>query len=402
MNYNFSKIAKKLNVLVFGTICFAFLIYSGFYYLSKEIMNYYFETSSFIVNSEEPYVESLQKYISQNNMSLSDCNQLVDWIKENNITYFTISKDRELLYGVTYIDGLIMDGNATESLHNTWQYFIPVKFSDVEADVFIYATFTEKYYEILSISSALISIILGFLFIYFSIRHVIFNLQHDLELSEKREAELKKDKESIIRSMAHDLRTPLTGLITFAEIIKIENIDGKINEEHIDKVIYKANEIKELTDQIFDLSMLNNLEDISLGPKELFESALEDYLSDFCFVMEGQGFVVDSQKIEWRNINVAVNTIFLGRIINNLISNICKYGKLGTEIIIGTKYSEEFAGVYISNIIDQEKSALDSTGVGMKNVLSMMEQMGGRFLSEQEKDIFSVYLWFPIYDVKAE
>lgn len=383
-------------------MCLAFIAYSGFYYLGKEVMNYYFETSSYIVNSEKPYVESLQNYIFENEIAVNDCDQLVDWIKEKNITYFTVSKERELIYGVTYIDGLIMDGNASESLHNTWQYFVPVQFSDCVVDVFIYASFAEKYYETLSIVSALVAIILGLLFTYFSIRRVIYNLQHDLELSEKREAELKKDKENIIRSMAHDLRTPLTGLITYAEIIKIENNDGNVREEHIEKVIYKANEIKELTDQIFDLSILNNLEDVTLEPKELFESALEDYLSDFCVVMEGQGFKVNSNKIKWEKVNVAVNTNFLGRIINNLISNICKYGKNNTEVEIGTIYREGFAGIFIKNIIEQEKSDLESTGVGLKNVLNMMEQMRGKFESEEKGELFTSYLWFSIYDDNVE
>lgn len=55
--------------------------------------------------------------------------------------------------------------------------------------------------------------------------------------------------------MAHDIRTPLAGLQSYAEIIKMENKKGAIPTEHIDVIFNKICEIKGLTDQLLTIHL---------------------------------------------------------------------------------------------------------------------------------------------------
>ena len=52
--------------------------------------------------------------------------------------------------------------------------------------------------------------------------------------------------------------------------------------------------------------------------------AFGDYLSELCALLEYEGFKVNTDRLEWRQISVCINTDFIGRIMNNIISNIEK------------------------------------------------------------------------------
>ena len=73
--------------------------------------------------------------------------------------------------------------------------------------------------------------------------------------------------------MAHDLRTPLTSLITFLEIA-IKKSANDENQEYIQKSYQKANQIRELTDQVFDFFLIRKQEKIELDPPANVEYAI--------------------------------------------------------------------------------------------------------------------------------
>ena len=105
-----------------------------------------------------------------------------------------------------------------------------------------------------------------------------------LNVVEQSETELINEKNMLIRSMAHDIRTPLAGLQSYAEIIKNGKIKkGAIPTEHIDVIFNKICEIKGLTDQLFDYSLACNEEALELDAPCNMESAIGDYLSDMAF-----------------------------------------------------------------------------------------------------------------------
>ena len=95
-----------------------------------------------------------------------------------------------------------------------------------------------------------------------------------LNVVEQSETELINRKNMLIRSMAHDIRTPLAGLQSYAEIIKMENKKGAIPTEHIDVIFNKICEIKGLTDQLFDYSLACNEEALELDAPCNMESAI--------------------------------------------------------------------------------------------------------------------------------
>lgn len=107
------------------------------YYVGEEWLDYYFNSSSYMVNMQKPYLESLQQYIKKNGITTKEYKKLNPWIQKNNIYYFSISKERKLIYGVLYNGTFQLDGNAQSNLHRTWQFMDKISFADTDADVFI-------------------------------------------------------------------------------------------------------------------------------------------------------------------------------------------------------------------------------------------------------------------------
>lgn len=217
-----------------------------------------------------------------------------------------------------------------------------------------------------------------------------------LHTAEEGEQEARKEKDNLMGNMAHDLRTPLTGLLSFIEIIKMENENGMPITEHIEIVETKAKEIKELTDQMFDFSLASAEDDIVMNEAQEVEYAIGDYLSEMYGVITEKGYSVDIRKMKWEKVDISVNSGFMGRIFNNITDNICKYADVNKPVIIETSYPKGKAVVKISNSVCIEKKLLESAGIGLKNVSIMMDRMGGKMLYHLDNKDFYVTLEFPV------
>ena len=69
---------------------------------------------------------------------------------------------------------------------------------------------------------------------------------------EEKEHEMRVAQDKLVLGMAHDLRTPLTGLMTYIEILRKQENEGKVSREYIDKAFDKIFQIRALSDQMFE------------------------------------------------------------------------------------------------------------------------------------------------------
>ncbi len=230
--------------------------------------------------------------------------------------------------------------------------------------------------------------------LFFIFRHILTQIHGTLNIVEQSETELINEKNMLIRSMAHDIRTPLAGLQSYAEIIKMENEKGAIPTEHIDVIFNKICEIKGLTDQLFDYSLACNEEALELDAPCNMESAIGDYLSEMAFILRKNSFSLDIEKLIWKDFKITVNSNFLGRIFNNITNNICKYADIKAPVCISSIYRSKDAGIEITNHISDKSSLFNTTGMGIRNITLMMKQMNGRAIVSHNNTEFRITLWF--------
>ena len=162
------------------------------YYVGEEWLDYYFNSSSYMVNMQKPYLESLQQYIKKNGITTKEYKKLNPWIQKNNIYYFLISKERKLIYGVLYNGTFQLDGNAQSNLHRTWQFMDKISFADTDADVFIYVKNVNVYYRYMCIIMVVIAIVTSLLIAFVGNQKIIIQLSRNMDEAEK---EKKKEQE---------------------------------------------------------------------------------------------------------------------------------------------------------------------------------------------------------------
>ena len=347
-------------------------VFTAIYLCGNKIINEYVNSDSYIYNTQAAYITDFQKYVSDNKISSNDFKSIDTWIQREKPEFFLISIDNETYYASTEYLSLKKPQNL--SLHNQKisVYLKAVNFNDRTAKIFVYNNYQEKYLKTLLICDALFTLI----------------------TVEQSETELINEKNMLIRSMAHDIRTPLAGLQSYAEIIKMENKKGAIPTEHIDVIFNKICEIKGLTDQLFDYSLACNEEALELDAPCNMESAIGDYLSEMAFILRKNSFSLDIEKLIWKDFKITVNSNFLGRIFNNITNNICKYADIKAPVCISSIYRSKDAGIEITNHISDKSSLFNTTGMGIRNITLMMKQMNGRAIVSHNNTEFRITLWF--------
>lgn len=198
-------------------------VFTAIYLYGEKIINEYVNSDSYIYNTQAPYITSFQKYVSDNKVSSYDFKSIEAWIQREKPEFFLISIDNETYYASTEYLSLKKPQNL--SLHNQKisVYLKAVNFNDRTAKIFVYNNYQEKYLKTLLICDALFTLITAIMILFFISRHILMQIHGTLNVVEQSETELINEKNMLIRSMAHDIRTPLAGLQSYAEIIKMEN-----------------------------------------------------------------------------------------------------------------------------------------------------------------------------------
>ena len=423
------KMAFMLTISVTISLMVFCLLFNGTNYLLYDI----FENTDFRHTASKKLATGFQTYVNQYNLASSDADLIRQWADVNGILYFTISRDRMLIYDNTYSGTIPFDQTLSNQLNNTWMYFSKVSFADGDADVFIYKNNEKKYFIIAELLSAIVAILSGFLFFLIQIKSEIkyivslsnevtkmrndinsahfiqrgndeiANLANALEtmrlqLIEKKQNEIlmKEAQDVLVLSIAHDLRTPLTSLIAYIEIIKRQDSISEISK-FSNKVLQQANHIKNLSDQLFDLFLINSGQREDIERLSNTEYAFSDYFSELYNYLESQNYQLDVSHLTWHTANISICFDYIGRIINNIQSNIVKYADKTFPVIISSELTEKNFSIIIENTINRQANKNSSTGIGVKNINSMMQKMDGTCFIETICDNYIMTLKFNQY-----
>ena len=154
---------------------------------------------------------------------------------------------------------------------------------------------------------------------------------HEKEIKEK-ERKLNEEKEEFIRNLSHDIRTPLTSIISYTELLNNkENLSKEEQQEYFSLVLKKANQMKDLTNILLDGNKreLSYFEDATLLIKQLVDEFSDELENDY-------NLYVDLTSLNKFNADVDVNE--LRRIFDNLVTNIKKYASKEDKVELIISY----------------------------------------------------------------
>ena len=349
-----------------------------------------------IFYNEKPYIDEFQQYVSDNDISTTDVEQYDEWMADHDIAFYSVQEMGKVIYNKSNVDKLISPAKNMYDYRFTGSYELPVQFSDIEAEVFIYTGFTEKYYIAFMIFDVGFSLMMGIVFVYLRIRKIIAGYQTELEASQEQEKKARQEKDELMRNMAHDLRTPLTGVMTYVDVMKLENEAYAENMKNLNFISEKVLDIRSQVDNLLDFSIAGSQRPVELDASMDVEYIFGDYLSDVCAQLMKSNYEVDAEGISFKQVKVAVNMAFLTRIFSNLTDNIYKYADNKKPVVMKTAFTKKTFSVEIGNGVCDNKTLLKSAGIGLKSVDAMMQRMNGSMSFKREHGKFWVKLEFPI------
>ena len=219
-------------------------------------------------------------------------------------------------------------------------------------------------------------------------------------------------KTELITNVSHDIRTPLTSIITYVDLIKNET-DPVKTKEYIAIVDQKSQRLKTLTDDLFEASKASsgnipvNLEKIDLvslltqGLGELDDQIQERQLE----------FRINHPQ-EQEKVYIKADGRLFWRAIENLLSNVFKYGLEGSRVYIDISDAGSWVSLVIKNISayelnipadelmerfkrgDESRSGQGS-GLGLSIAKSLIEMQKGSFKVEIDGDLFKAVIQIP-------
>lgn len=430
MNKKDSIYFQLLSLLVFSAVAAVFVFlamrYAGGYAIEK-----YYDSSGYEERRNDSFIEKFQKYVEENQISSKDISSLDTWVKEQKILSIRIYKNGIQIFDSDY-PGQELWEESIEANEFEWGTYYSVQFADGIARVSIFGVYAYQFYNYLDMVALLLSV--GFFLIFFlmGIRqkmNYILRLSEEVEILEggrldyritvkgkdelsalatgledmrlsfcrllEENAKMVRENQRIITEMSHDLRTPVTSILLYTEIIKKGNYqDDEQLKEYIDKIDRKACRMKQLTNHLFEYSLVTGEGAVMLEKPEKMEHIFYDLFSETCSYLEQKGMQIKCD-IEWENRELRVYTDYVMRILDNITSNLIKYADYQYPVVIRSLRDEDMVGFAFENHINSLDKKVESTCVGIQSVKSMMAKMGGRCGIVQTKEHFRTELYFP-------
>ncbi|MDK2584739.1 sensor histidine kinase [Romboutsia sedimentorum] len=238
----------------------------------------------------------------------------------------------------------------------------------------------------------------------------IGNIQKGFKKAVNEEVKSQKMKTELISNVSHDLKTPLTSIITYVDLLKDKNLSDEKREKYLDTLDRKSQRLQELIEDLFEVSKANS-GNVNLNIVDV----------DIVSLMKQTLLEVDD-KIKTSSLNIRNNfpsdkvilkldSQRMFRVFENLLVNITKYAMEGSRVYIDIFDKDDYVEISLKNMTADEinfnvnelverfvrgdKSRnTEGSGLGLAIAKSFVELQGGEFDVSIDGDLFKVVIKF--------
>lgn len=244
----------------------------------------------------------------------------------------------------------------------------------------------------------------------------------DIRTLMDKERESERTKNELITNIAHDLRTPLTSIIGYLELLSVStNITPEMEKKYINITYTKAKRLEKLIEDLFGFTKLNygkvSMKVTKVDIVKLLSQLLEEFYPNF--MDKNLAYELQS-NVPAKMINADGN--LLARLFDNLINNAIKYGAEGKRIVVKIHAAETMVTVSVTNYgyvipkeelpllfekfyrVEQSRSSnTGGTGLGLAIARNIVEMHGGTIgvASDLNGTVFTVRLQVD-FDINKE
>ena len=238
------------------------------------------------------------------------------------------------------------------------------------------------------------------------INHISDGMTHAIEERMKSE----RFKTELITNVSHDIKTPLTSIINYVDLLEKEDLHNETAQEYLEVLERQSSRLKKLIEDLIEASKAStgnlpvHLERLEAG---IF---MTQTVGEFEEKTKEAGLDLVIEKPE-TPVYIMADSRHFWRVIDNLMNNICKYAQNGTRVYINLEVKEAQVSItfrntskYPLNISSDElmerfvrgdaSRNTEGSGLGLSIANSLMDLMGGTFRLYVDGDLFKVVLGF--------
>ena len=208
------------------------------------------------------------------------------------------------------------------------------------------------------------------------------------------EKKARKANQELITTLSHDLRTPLTSLLGYLELIRYREGSVEMKREYLDRSLLKVEQIRSLSNKMFEYFLVFEKEE-SLNLEVQPLSNLLNYIRENIEFMQQDDMKI-TYTLEDEHYQIACNIEMLQRAMDNLFSNMHKYADhSATAIVRGICEGSQYR-LYMSNQIRIDDEKVESNRIGLRSVEKIIIMHNGTMNIDVKENTFTVVLELPL------
>ena len=237
------------------------------------------------------------------------------------------------------------------------------------------------------------------------------SIQLGIQKAVDEQTRAERMKTELITNVSHDIKTPLTSIVNYVDLLEKEDIQPEKAKEYVDVLNRQAARLKKLTEDLVEASKASSGSlPVHLAPTDvnvLLSQLAGDYLEKLeAAQLEPIFRPAPSQPV------IQADGQLLSRVLGNLFSNICKYAMPGTRVYFESAADENTVSLTFKNISKYELNIpaeelmarfvrgdrsrhTEGSGLGLSIAQSLTELQGGTFRLEIDGDLFKAVVTFP-------
>lgn len=243
-----------------------------------------------------------------------------------------------------------------------------------------------------------------------SVNSIGKGIKEAVEISMKDE----RMKADLITNVSHDIKTPLTSIINYVDLLKREQMGSEKAKDYIRVLDEKSQRLKQLTDDLVEASKITS-GTISLHFERInLTELMNQTIGEFSEKFETKNLVT-VMNVNTGNTVVEADSRRIWRVMENLFNNVYKYAMSGTRVYVSMDQvgKEERIQVSIKNISENylncrpeelterfirgdESRTTEGSGLGLSIAKNLTLAQGGTFEIQLDGDLFKVFMTFPL------
>ncbi len=404
-------------------------------------------------NFQYRYMEDLQDYVTTNRIGVANIGELVKWADDNPYEYISIYQNNRVIFNSDYAyyeaddngvdegDTSLQDSYTSNELIDSDNLYklVLTDGSTASVDMFCYDYW--KYYNYIWIVSIGLAIVLFVILLskllsrkFSYINQIeqelqileggnleypitikgedeISNLARGIEQmrlsiieNQEKEKKMLQANKDLVTAMSHDLRTPLTTLTGYLEILNMEREkDPEQQKRFLELSLAKTKEIKDLSDELFEYFLIygEDRKEVEVESVSAYGLVMDLVENQFLNLEEDGYEIVAHNHIDEGDICL-IHVRYMQRVLNNILSNLNKYADKNQPIEIIASKEQNYLVLRIRNKVKENLDRHESTNIGLITCERIMKLQHGEFKKYEVEGEFTVKLVIPLMKGKEE